>query len=184
MRLLLSPPNLLTCVRIVMTPWIVAALIHGDCRKALWLSFVAALTDAADGFLARRFDWSSRLGAYLDPIADKFLLTSIYVCFAIAKIVPNWIVALVVGRDILILVLAMGGILFTARRDYPPTVWGKTSTVVQIAAAVIFLSACAYPAWLPGLLSVAALPAVVLATAWSGLHYVWRAIVWSREKAG
>src|SRR5688572_33215575 len=98
MRLLLSPPNLLTCVRIAMTPWIVVALVQGDCRKALWLSCIAGFTDAADGFLARRFGWSTRLGAYLDPIADKFLLTSLYVCFGIAGIVPGWIVWLVVGR--------------------------------------------------------------------------------------
>ena len=134
MRLLLSPPNLLTCVRIAMTPWVVIALVQGDCLKALWLSCIAGFTDAADGFLARRFGWSTRLGAYLDPIADKFLLTSLYVCFGIARIVPGWVVWLVVGRDILILLLAAGGILFTSRRDFPPTVWGKLSTVIQIAA--------------------------------------------------
>jgi cardiolipin synthase (CMP-forming) len=149
----------------------------------LWLSSIAGLTDAADGYLARRLGWASRLGAYLDPIADKFLLTSLYVCFGIAEIVPNAVVALVVGRDILILLLTAGGILFTARRDYPPTIWGKISTVIQITAAVIFLSACAYPTSLAVTLSRLAVPAVVLATAWSGVHYVWRAVAWSR-KAG
>src|SRR5688572_31459886 len=120
MPLLLTPPNLLTCARIVLTPWIILALMYRDCREALWLSCMAGVTDAADGFLARRFGWASRLGAYLDPIADKFLLTSLYVCFGIAEIVPHGVVALVVGRDVLILLLAVAGILFTGRRDYPP----------------------------------------------------------------
>ena len=183
MRLLLSPPNLLTCVRIAMTPWIVLALIAGDCRKALWLSCIAGFTDAADGFLARRFGFASRVGAYLDPIADKFLLTSLYICFGIIEAVPAAIVWLVVGRDILILLLTGGAILFTSRRDFPPTIWGKISTVIQIAAAVIFLSACGFPSSAAATLSTAAQWAVLLATAWSGVHYVWRAVAWSRESA-
>ena len=184
MRLLLSPPNLLTCVRIAMTPWIVLALIAGDCRKALWLSCIAGVTDAADGFLARRFGFASRIGAYLDPIADKFLLTSLYIGFGIIGAVPEAIVWLVVGRDVLILLLTGAGMLFTARRDYPPTVWGKISTVLQIGAAVIFLTACAFPSSVAVSMSPPAQWAVVLATAWSGVHYVWRAIVWSRESPG
>jgi cardiolipin synthase (CMP-forming) len=181
MRLLLSPPNLLTCIRIVMTPWIVLALIHADCSKALWLSCIAGLTDAADGFLARRFGLASRLGAYLDPIADKFLLTALYISFGITGVVPDSIVCLVVGRDVLILLLTGAGLLFTTRRDYPPTLWGKISTVVQIAGAVIFLSSCAYQSPAAVRLSDVAQIAVVVATAWSGVHYLWRAIAWSRE---
>lgn len=181
MRLLLSPPNLLTCARILLTPWVVIALIHGDCQRALWLSCVAGFTDAADGFLARRFGWMSRLGAYLDPIADKFLLTSLYICFGIAHLVPGWLVHLVVGRDVLILLMTGAGLLFTPRRDYPPTIWGKISTGLQIAGAFIFLLSCAYPPHLPAGLPPVAQTAVAAATAWSGVHYVWRAMVWARE---
>jgi cardiolipin synthase len=181
MRHLLSPPNLLTCARIMMTPWIVVVLVHGDCSKALWLSVIAGATDAADGFIARRFGWLSRVGAYLDPVADKFLLTSLYICFGIAGLVPPWIAWLVVGRDILILLLTGAGMLFTGRRDYPPSLWGKISTVLQIAGAVLFLSACAYPFPAAAAISGATQAAVAAATAWSGLHYVRRAVVWARE---
>ncbi|HZN26350.1 MAG TPA: CDP-alcohol phosphatidyltransferase family protein [Burkholderiales bacterium] len=181
MRILFSPPNLLTCARILLTPWIVLALIHGDCRKALWLSCVAGVTDGADGFLARRFGWASRIGAYLDPIADKFLLTSLYVCFGISHLIPWWLVWLVVGRDVLILVLAGLGLLLTSRREFPPTLWGKVSTVAQIAAAVIFLCVCAFPFSLAEDLRSAAQVAVTAATAWSGVHYTWRALIWMRE---
>ena len=180
MPLLLTPPNLLTCARMVLTPWIIVALIYRDCREALWLSCVAGFTDGVDGFLARRFGWKSRLGAYLDPIADKFLLTSLYISFGIAGFVPEWLVWLVVGRDVLILLMTGAGLLFTNRRDYPPTLWGKISTAIQIAGAFIVLCSCAYPPFVPLSLSSAALLAVAAATAWSGAHYVWRAFSWSR----
>jgi len=154
--------------------------MQGDCRRALWLSFLAAITDAADGFLARRLNRVTRLGAYLDPIADKFLLTSLYICFAIAGLAPVWLVWLVAGRDLLIVLLAAAGLLFTRRRDYPPSIWGKVSTVVQVAGAVVFLTACAYPQSIPSLLRVTAEVAVTVFTAWSGAHYVWRALTWAR----
>jgi cardiolipin synthase len=181
MRFLFSPANLVTCARMLMTPWIVVTLVQGDCRKALWLSCIAGFTDAVDGFLARRFGWVSRVGAYLDPIADKLLLTSLYICFGIAGLVPKALVWLVVGRDILIVLLVGAGILFTARREYPPTIWGKISTVLQIAGAVIFLSACGYPFSAAAAISWHAQAAVALATAWSGVHYVFRAAAWARE---
>jgi len=182
MPVLLTPPNLLTCARIILTPWIVIALIYRDCREALWLSCVAGFTDGADGFLARRFGWKSRLGAYLDPIADKFLLTSLYICFGIAGFIPEWLVWLVVGRDALILLMAGAGLLFTGRRDYPPSLWGKISTVIQIAGAFVFLWSCAYSLSITSGVSAVAQTAVAVATGWSGAHYVWRASSWMRRQ--
>jgi cardiolipin synthase len=78
MGALFSLPNLLTCVRIALTPVIVLALLANNCRNAFWLSLFAGLTDAADGYLARRLGHETRIGAYLDPIADKVLLTALY----------------------------------------------------------------------------------------------------------
>ena len=178
MRQAFSPPNLLTYIRIGLTPFIVLALMHGDCPRALVLSLIAGATDAGDGFLARRFGWSTRVGAYVDPIADKLLLTSLFVCFGIRGIVPEWLVWLVVGRDALILLLVAGGMAFTARREYPPTFWGKLSTAIQIAAALVFLSACdgAFAT-----LTAATIWVVAAATAWSGIHYLGRAVRWARE---
>lgn len=179
MRQALSPPNLLTFARIAMTPFIVAALLGGDCSRALALSLIAGATDAADGFLARRFGWNTRFGAYLDPIADKLLLTSLYVCFGLLRVVPNWLVWLVVGRDALILLLTAGGMILTGRRDYPPTVWGKISTFIQIGASLVFLAQCGSPG---ARLAEVSIWAVAVATAWSGIHYLGRAVRWSRER--
>jgi cardiolipin synthase len=181
MRQLLSPPNLLTCARILITPYIILTLVRGDCRQALFLSCLAGATDAADGFLARRFHWMTRLGAYLDPVADKFLLTSLYICFGIANVVSDALVWLVVGRDVLILLMTSAGMLFTARRDYPPTIWGKLCTLLQIVGAVIFLSLCAYPNSVAAGFQEMAQIIIAAATAWSGVHYVWRALTWVKE---
>lgn len=172
----LYPSNLLTYVRIALTPAVVIALLDGRCGRALWLSLAAAATDAFDGLLARRFRWESRLGAYLDPVADKALLTSVYLCLGQAALLPVWLVWLVVGRDILILSMSMGAILFTPFRSFPPTVWGKISTAIQIAAALLALWACAYPDSSAGRAVRPLVMLTAVATSWSGLDYVWRAI--------
>ena len=174
MRALFSPPNLLTCVRIVLTPWIAIALLSGNCPRAFWLSVIAGFTDTADGYLARLMGEATRLGAYLDPIADKLLLTVLYVCFGAAGLVPWWLVYLVVGRDVMILSLVATGFLWKGIRDFPPSIWGKLSTLLQIAASLAVLSRCAYG------ISSDAVDAVLYVTAgatiWSGLHYLSRAI--------
>jgi cardiolipin synthase len=180
-RQLLAPPNLLTITRILMTPLIVTSLMQGACGRALALSSIAGATDAADGFLARRFGWKTQVGLYLDPVADKLLLTSLYLCFGFAGVVPGWLVALVVGRDILILLLVAGGLVLTRRREYPPSLWGKISTVVQISAAAVFLGRCAFPQDVPEGLAEFAVWCVAGATAWSGIHYSARAAAWVRR---
>jgi cardiolipin synthase (CMP-forming) len=166
--------NLLTCARIVLTPFIVLALVGDRCIQAFWLSLLAGFTDAADGYVARWRGDTSRLGAYLDPIADKLLLTALYVCFGVAGLTPWWLVYLVVGRDAMILSLVAGGYFWKGIRDFPPSIWGKLSTLLQIAAALAVISLCAFgvaPAFVEVLLY-----ATAAATFWSGLHYLWRAI--------
>ena len=106
------------------------------CTQAFWLSLIAGFTDAADGYVARWMGEVTRIGAYLDPIADKVLMTALYVCFGIAGLAPGWLVWLVVGRDIMILSLAGGGLFWKGIRDFPPTVWGKLCTLLQIAASL------------------------------------------------
>jgi cardiolipin synthase len=174
MRALFSPPNLLTCLRIVLTPWIATALLCGNCPRAFWLSVIAGLTDAADGHLARLMGEATRIGAYLDPIADKLLLTVLYVCFGFAGFAPWWLVYLVVGRDVMILSLVATGFLWKGIRDFPPSIWGKLSTLLQIAASLAVLSRCAYGIS-PGAVDVV-LYATAGATIWSGLHYLSRAV--------
>jgi cardiolipin synthase (CMP-forming) len=173
-------PNFLTCVRIALTPLIVILIRDGNCAAALPVTVVAGLTDAADGYLARRLGVTGRLGAALDPIADKLLLTALYVSFGVGGLIPGWLVALVVARDVLILLMAAAGLFVAAIRDFPPTTWGKLSTVIQISATLVFLGACSE---LPGarLLLTPAVALVAIGTAWSGIHYVYRAVIMARQ---
>jgi cardiolipin synthase (CMP-forming) len=162
--------NALTAARIALTPWIVLRFLAGDCRGALALLAVAAATDAADGYTARRFGQLTRAGAYLDPVADKLLLTAVYISLGIMGVVPGWLVLLIVGRDVLILTMVAAGLAFTEYREFPPSIWGKLSTVVQIATAVTAVMVCAIGYRLhPGFVW-----ATAVTTAWSGMNYVWR----------
>jgi len=169
---LLTLPNLLTILRLALTPFIAVAILGGAYSRAIVLCFLAGLSDGIDGLLARKLGQSSQFGAYFDPIADKILLSAVYISLGIAHDIEWWMVALVFGRDIFILAMAAYGFLFTTIRKFPPSIWGKISTFFQILAALAVLS---YRAGLaiptgPFLWCMAAV------TAWSGLHYAWRGI--------
>lgn len=126
------PPNWLTLARILLTPLIGLALARADFRLAFPLLFAAGLTDAADGYLARRFGWQSPLGEKLDPIADKWMVAVVYLGLAAGGALPWWLVLLVLGRDLAI--LAAAGLLMATGRAhrFPPSVWGKASTIAQM----------------------------------------------------
>ncbi len=165
-------PNLFTLARLVLAPFVASDILHGHYARALVLFFLAGVSDAIDGFLARRLGQSSRAGAYFDPLADKILLSVIYVALGIAHDVPWWMVAVVFGRDVLILAMAGYGLLFTSVRAFPPSIWGKISTFLQIAAALVVMGA---QAGIPAPVQLA-LWLMVAGTVVSGLHYVWTAI--------
>jgi cardiolipin synthase (CMP-forming) len=170
---LFNLPNLLTLSRLVMAPFVIRAIIEGRHGRALALLLLAALTDVLDGGIARRMKLASQTGAYLDPIADKCLMSGVYVAMAVAHIVPWWFVGLVLGRDIGILAAAGLLMLTTKRRLFPPSIWGKASTFVQILTATVWVVRNVAPG---GTLDVAAwglLWASAALTAWSGLHYAW-----------
>jgi cardiolipin synthase len=149
---------------------------HDRSLLALSLFFIAGLTDVVDGGLARRFGWSTVAGAYLDPIADKVLLSTVFICLALWSALPWWFVAVVFGRDILILAASAVALAFTRLRKFPPTVWGKLSTFLQIVTATVWMTLAAVPSFT---LDNAARVLTWLATAatvWSGIHYGWRGI--------
>ena len=98
----MSIPNLITLARILSVPIIVWAITSGEMMIAFILFVIAGISDAVDGYLAKRFDMASELGAYLDPLADKALIVSIYVSLGIAGAIPRWLVIFVVARDIMI----------------------------------------------------------------------------------
>jgi len=166
--------NLLTASRLVMAPLAVRAILLGQYRLALGIFVAAAVTDGLDGLVARRLGRLTRLGAWLDPIADKVLLSSAYLALGIAGALPWWLVGIILGRDILILAGAGAALLLTRERSFPPSVWGKLSTFVQLFTAVFVMVARAWPGtglerWAGALTWPTA-----AATLWSGLHYAWR----------
>jgi cardiolipin synthase (CMP-forming) len=140
----LNLPNLITLGRILLVPVVVWAIASNEMQAAFVLFLLAGVSDAVDGFLAKRFHMKSELGAYLDPLADKVLIVSIYVALGITEAIPRWIVILVVSRDILI----VGGIMFAALLGKPmrvkPVLVSKLNTVAQIVYACLVLAALAF----------------------------------------
>ena len=125
-------PNLLTAARLALTPYLFWLMVRHEYRTIIPLFIAIGVTDVVDGFLARRFNASSRLGAYLDPIADKVLLSGTFLVLALTGAMEGWLAVVVLGRDVVI--LAAAGVLYlgTGRRNFPPSPWGKLSTFVQI----------------------------------------------------
>ena len=125
-------PNLLTAARLALAPYLFLLMFRHQYRTIIPLFIIIGVTDVVDGFLARRFGATSRLGAYLDPIADKVLLSGTFLVLALTGAIEPWLAAVVLGRDLII--LAAAGILYlaTSRRNFPPSPWGKISTFVQI----------------------------------------------------
>jgi cardiolipin synthase len=137
-------PNLFTLLRVAMTPYILLELARGQYMIAGWTFGAAAFTDTLDGYIARRFHAQSQVGLYLDPIADKLLLSSIYIGLMLGRAIPVWVVAVVFGRDLWILLLSGIALRLTKYRELQPSVWGKASTFVQIMTAVGIMAARAY----------------------------------------
>jgi cardiolipin synthase len=132
-------PNLITIGRLVLVPLIVWLLISGQSAAAFFVFILAGVSDAIDGFLARSFNLRSTLGSYLDPLADKALLVSIYISLAVLSEVPLWVVILVVSRDLFII----GAVVLSWMLDQPmemrPLIISKLNTVVQIVLAAVVL---------------------------------------------
>ena len=129
-----------------------------------------------DGYLARRFAWTSKLGAYLDPIADKLLLMSSYAALGFQGAIPVWLMWVVLGRDALILAMVAIALLFTGVRRFPPTRWGKLSTIGQVFTALVVIVDHAYVSADYRLLEAFLVRATALLTVGSGIHYLWLAL--------
>jgi cardiolipin synthase len=143
-NLTLTLPNLLSILRLGLVPVFVIAVLDGRSLEALLIMGVAGLTDALDGYFARSLHQQSLLGSYLDPIADKLLLTSAYVTLAFPHlptgvIIPVWVTVLVLARDVTILGLALVLFLATGIRRFPPSKISKVTTVVQVLAILLVL---------------------------------------------
>ncbi len=140
----MSIPNLITLGRILLVPIVVWAIASGRLQIAFLLFMAAAISDAVDGFLAKRFGMKTELGAYLDPLADKVLIVSIYVTLGITGVIPLWIVILVASRDFMI----VGAIMLSWQIGMPvaikPHLISKLNTAAQIVYACLVLATYGY----------------------------------------
>jgi len=170
-------PNFLTLCRILLVPVILMALVRGGYGTAMWLFLAAGVTDALDGFIARRFGLVTRLGSFLDPLADKLLVVTSVIVLAVLGKLPWWLAAVIVTRDLLILGGACSWYKKTGDLQMEPTMLSKVNTVLQIALIYLVLAQGAglarVDSWLNPMFGLALCTTVV-----SGMHYV---VVWGRR---
>jgi len=164
-------PNLITLGRILSVPVMVWAIASGQMLIAFALFVAAGVSDAVDGFLAKRFGMASELGAFLDPLADKVLIVSIYVALGISEALPRWLVILVVSRDLMIIGAVILSWLVGKPVPLKPLFVSKLNTAAQIALAGLVLASLGL-GFGAGWLLVATSAAVAVLTLWSIAAYV------------
>lgn len=173
-------PNGLCVLRILLVPPTAWLLLQGEYLLTLLVFMVAAVTDAADGYLAKRFHWETDLGRVLDPLADKFLLVTAYVTLAVLDLIPAWLAVLVVLRDVVITVGALVyRVLYGPLTGAAPTLVSKFNTLVQILYVFAVVSAAALAWAMASSISLAAW-LVAATTLGSGVDYV---LTYSRRAA-
>jgi cardiolipin synthase len=176
---MLTIPNLLTLVRLLLVPCFLVASMRGMFTAAFVMFVTAAVTDSLDGIVARRWNMHSKLGALLDPAADKTLLVCGYVYYTFASgiplvRIPSWLTFAVFIRDFLIVCFAYLMYTRVNVKRFPPTVYGKISTILQM---LLLSTTIAVNAFLPVLLPFVQLlfRASLVMTLFSGWHYMYRA---------
>jgi cardiolipin synthase len=174
MKELRAAPNQLTLLRLCMVPFLVIALLEGHYRTGFYLFLVAGLTDGLDGLLARLLHQRTILGQYLDPVADKLLLSTLFLVLNHLGLIPPRVTVLVFARDLGILVVS--AILYASMgmRDFRPSIYGKANTLAQIIALItVLLSQFYAPSFVLGVRKFA-LDATIVLTVFSGFQYAWR----------
>ena len=169
-----SIANWITLVRIVLIPLFTILLINGAFDQALWVFLAAAVSDALDGFVARMFSQKTTLGSYLDPIADKLMLSTAFITLAVLKQIPGWLTVVVISRDVIIIIGVAVLFLNQMRLDIKPSIISKMTTAFQVLVILVVLSSV-YVQW-----PVAARAGIVyitlVLTVVSGLHYIYRGL--------
>jgi cardiolipin synthase len=133
-------PNLFSGVRLLLAPYIFWLMWRREYGAVLAWFLLCGITDGIDGWIARKWNAQSRLGAMLDPIGDKLLLSGSFVVLAIDGAMEKWLAILVLGRDVVILLFAATVLLLSKKKaDFPPSWWGKSSTVAQICLIVALI---------------------------------------------
>lgn len=140
----MSIPNLITLARMFMVPVVFWLLLTEQLELAFVIFVIAGISDAVDGFLAKRFEWETELGAYLDPIADKLLIVCIFIALGATERLPLWLVVLVVSRDILIVIAIVLSWLLSNPTPMRPLAVSKLNTGAQIVLAALVLANLGY----------------------------------------
>ena len=183
-RVGLNLPNLITLGRLFAVPLAIWLILDGRYAVAFWVFIGAGVSDALDGYIAKRFDSRTRLGALLDPVADKALLAGVYVTLGLAGQLPSWLVILVVFRDVMI----VGGFLViqstTAPKQFDPLYISKFNTAVQITLVVFVLARLGLEGT-DGLGTALLVALAAVTTVLSGLSYLvrWAHILARSEQA-
>jgi len=167
-----TAPNQLTLLRLIFVPFVIINVLDGDFTWALILFVLAGLSDALDGTLARLLNQKTTLGEYLDPIADKLLLSSLFLVLSFTAQIPWRYTVLVFSRDICILVISAVIYTTTSLRDFRPSVFGKVNTVAQVGTVFFVLLANVTPELWVVLCRRYFLYATFVFTLVSGLHYI------------
>jgi cardiolipin synthase (CMP-forming) len=170
-RRIWTVPNQITFLRLGFLPFFLILIAYDHYRWALAVLVVAGLSDGIDGLLARRLNQRSSLGAVLDPIADKLLLSSSFVILAFKKKIAWWLTIMVLSRDVLLLTVAIVIILISGYRAFPPSVLGKCTTAVQIILVFTVVLAAGFPNEQLTSLNLALIYIVTGLTVISGFHY-------------
>ena len=136
----MNVPNLISLGRLASVPLAVWLILNGHYSWAFWLFIAAGVSDAVDGFVAKRFGQETVVGKYLDPLADKALLISVFITLGAAGHMPLWLVIIVVSRDVMILAGALIGLILTDRYAVQPMWPAKVNTVAQIVYAGLVLA--------------------------------------------
>ena len=167
-------PNQLTFLRLVFVPPVIMLMLYGHFRWALLLVLIAGLSDGLDGVLARKLKQQTKLGSYLDPIADKLLLSASFVTLGVVQRIPLYVVILVLSRDVIIMMTVVIMLLTTSIRSFNPSIYGKLNTFAQVATVLITLFSLSYPSMSIPWLNQLSILATAALTVISGLHYARR----------
>ncbi|MDE3017910.1 MAG: CDP-alcohol phosphatidyltransferase family protein [Nitrospirota bacterium] len=168
----MNVPNSLTLLRILLIPVFVSLLGDERFDAALVVLLIAGLTDGLDGVVARVTNQQTRIGAYLDPLADKLLLTAGFVTLSLLHLVPVWVAIVIVGRDLLLMTATLLARWADQRVDISPTVWGKATTLLQLSYLFLVVAFASRRMELQALAPLLYL--MVGVTAFSGGHYLYR----------
>jgi cardiolipin synthase (CMP-forming) len=164
-------PNQITLLRLGFLPFFLILISYESYKWALLVLVIAGLSDGIDGLLARSLNQRSSLGAYLDPIADKLLLSSSFIILSFKKQIAWWLTIIVFSRDILILIVAVVILLVSGYRPFPPSILGKLTTASQIILVFTIVFSTAFPSFpLAGLIRLLVY-AVAFFSVVSGFHY-------------